>query len=66
MVKFFLIFVLFTPDGGNYQDVVLGFDTAAQCEEMKAEVLKIAKTNAPGAYFAAQCVRPGAVNPVKT
>jgi hypothetical protein len=66
MVKFFLIFILFTPDGGNYQDVVLGFDTEAQCLAAQEETKAIAKKAAPGAYFSSQCVRPGPVIAVRT
>jgi len=66
MVKFFLIFVLFTPDGGGYQDLVFGFDTEAQCLAAQEEAKRVARQSAPGAYFAAQCVRPSALNPVRS
>ena len=66
MVKFFLIFILFTPDGGGYQDMVLGFETEAQCHAAQEQARAIAKKEAPGAYFTSQCVRPAALNPVRS
>lgn len=59
MVKFVLIFLLFTPDFGGYRDVAGVFDTEAECLKAKAYVEAMLAKSPPGhAVVACAVSRP--------
>ena len=55
MIKFLLVFILFSPVEGRYKDVVSVFKTAPECEAALATVRE-AVIPEPGIVFVLACL----------
>ena len=56
MSKFLLILILFSPAQDRYKDIIMTFDTQAECEATLEQVRRgIAPI--PGVYFTLNCVQ---------
>lgn len=68
MFKFImLVFIVASPDGAQYKDIVGMFPTMAECQKAEKDIKAFAlKTFGPEAVFFSTCVKPRALGAVDT